>query len=144
MYSALQSIHSFLPYLLIAALVSGILINIAKRFGGRSFKKGDKILAVVGLALTHLQLLVGLALYAVSPRINAAFNSGELMSNANHRLYAIEHPLAMIVAVVLVTIGYSKAKRKENDAAKFQTLAIFYGIALVVLLSRIPWSEWLA
>jgi hypothetical protein len=50
----------------------------------------------------------------------------------------------MIIAVALLTVGYSKHKKKIVSAGKFKILAIFYPLALVVVLSRLPWSQWLA
>ena len=44
--------------------------------------------------------------------------------------------------VALITIGYSKHKKKRLSAPKYKTLAIFYTIALVLILSRIPWEVW--
>ena len=67
---------------------------------------------------------------------------GDVMKDAMLRLFAVEHPLIMIIAVVLITIGYSKHKKKEEAKAKFKTLSIFYTIALLLILSRIPWGNW--
>tara|TARA_R110002096_G_scaffold54777_1_gene141204 strand:- start:170 stop:613 length:444 start_codon:yes stop_codon:yes gene_type:complete len=142
MYSTIKSLHSFLPYLLIAGLLASVLVFVAKRFGARPFKKADKTLALVTLILAHLQLVVGLILYFISPIVKTALASGEVMKNATYRLYAVEHISVMILAIVFITIGYSKAKRKTEDSAKFQTLWIFYAIGLVLVLSRIPWDVW--
>ena len=47
-----------------------------------------------------------------------------------------------ILAAVLVTIGYSKAKRLIVDNSRHRAVLIYYGIALIFILSRIPWSVW--
>ena len=65
------------------------------------------------------------------------------MGNSALRSNAVEHPVAMILAVAFITIGYSKHKKKLTSKAKLKTIAIFYSIALVLFLSRIPWSTWL-
>ena len=59
------------------------------------------------------------------------------------RLLAVEHPFVGILAVVFITIGYSKHKKKLTSKPKLKTIAIFYTIALLLVLSRIPWSTWL-
>lgn len=142
MYPFIKSFHSFIPYLLIAGLLASVLVFLAKRFGNRSFKKGDKILSLVTLILAHLQLLIGLVLYFISPVTKEAFSSGELMSNPTYRFYGVEHILVMVVSIALITIGYSRAKRQDVAVKKFQTLTIFYLIALVLILTRIPWGVW--
>ncbi len=64
------------------------------------------------------------------------------MKDPNLRLYIVEHPLMMIIAVALITVGYSKHKKKLTSTPKFKLLAIFYTLALLVVLSRIPWGNW--
>lgn len=66
----------------------------------------------------------------------------EVMKTASVRLFLVEHPFVNILAVLLITIGYSKHKKKTASASKFKTIAIFYVIALVLFLSRIPWDKW--
>jgi hypothetical protein len=68
---------------------------------------------------------------------------GGVMKDAISRLYLVEHPLINILAVVLITIGYSKHKKKLTSQSKLKMIAIFYTIALVLFLSRIPWAAWL-
>jgi hypothetical protein len=67
---------------------------------------------------------------------------GATMKDAVIRLYTVEHPLMMILAIVLITVGFSKHKKQTTDKGKFKTLAIFYGLGLLFVLSRIPWSHW--
>ncbi len=67
---------------------------------------------------------------------------GGAMKESGVRLLAVEHPLMMIVAIVLITIGWSKHKKHTIEKSKFKTIAIFYGLALLFVLSRIPWAQW--
>lgn len=142
MYTGIKHLHSFLPYLLLTALLLSIIILAYKRSSAKPFTAADKRLALITLILAHVQLLAGLVLYFVSPITKAAFQSGEVMSNAVNRFYAVEHALLMLIAITLITIGYSKSKRQLESSAKFKTLVIFFVIALVLALSRIPWDVW--
>ena len=67
---------------------------------------------------------------------------GEIMKNKALRSNIIEHPFAMIIAVVFITMGYSKHKKKLTSKPKFKMLAIFYTLALLLVLAKIPWSVW--
>lgn len=109
---------------------------------GSTYTAADKRISLITLILAHLQLVFGLVLYFISPVSKAALSAETTMSDATNRLYAVEHPLTMLVAIVLITIGYSKAKRKEESSAKFKTVAIFFAIALILALVRIPWNVW--
>jgi len=64
------------------------------------------------------------------------------MKDSGLRLYFLEHPLMMIIAIVLITMGYSKAKKIADAKKANQTVMIFYILGLLLILSRIPWSTW--
>ncbi|NQY05679.1 MAG: hypothetical protein HRT68_05595 [Flavobacteriaceae bacterium] len=66
------------------------------------------------------------------------------MSTPPIRLTHIEHPSFMLIAAILITIGYSKHKKTLTSEKKFKVLTITYSFALLLILSRIPWSNWLA
>jgi membrane-anchored protein YejM (alkaline phosphatase superfamily) len=64
------------------------------------------------------------------------------MSDKATRLLAIGHPIIMLLVIVFITVGWCKYKKKIEHAAKFKTFVIFYGIGLLLLLSRVPWNNW--
>jgi hypothetical protein len=63
----------------------------------------------------------------------------ETMSSSFYRFFAIEHIFGMLVAMALVTIGHSKAKKATTDAEKFKKIKVFYTLALIIILATIPW-----
>ena len=65
------------------------------------------------------------------------------MKDSTLRLYALEHPLINIIAIVLITIGWSKHKKATDSKSKFKKFAIFYTLGLVLILSRLPWKVWM-
>jgi len=128
-------------FVLIIAVVNALI----KTFGDKEYTAKDFRISLFTLIVSHIQLLIGFVLYFVSPRFDLWSElGGEVMKNSIARLYLVEHPLVNIIAVVLITIGYSKHKKKLTSQFKLKTLAIYYSIALVLLLSRIPWSDWLS
>jgi len=137
----LKNFHSYLAYLVLALLLFAILINAYHWLKGRPFTSTDKAIALWGLIAVHTQFLAGLILYFLSPLGIGNF-SGEAMKNPLMRLYLVEHPLVMILAIALITIGYSKAKKAVSDTSKYKTIVLFYSIGLCLILSRIPWSIW--
>ena len=144
MYETVFFIHSWWAYLVLLVLIiatvnSFIGLSSKKDYGATDFR-----LALFTLIVSHIQLLIGLVLYFVAPYFQALgeMGMGGVMKDSTLRLYLVEHPLIMIIAVVLITMGYSKHKNKLTSKPKFKTLSIFYGIALVFLLSRIPWAAW--
>ena len=139
MYETIQSVHSILAY---AALGLLLLASFNAIFGLTSkklFTDKDLRLSLFTLIICHIQLLVGLILYFVSP-----LGAGQLgnMKDAAMRLTSLEHPLINIIALALITIGWSKHKKEESNNGKFKKIAIFYTIGLILLLAMIPWENW--
>lgn len=146
MYSAVLHTHSFWAYFVLIVLVVTIINSIIGLVGKKEFIAKDFRLALFSLIVTHIQLLLGLILWFVSPMgLKAITNSGmgEVMKNSVLRLNAVEHPMMMIIAVILITVGYSKQKKKLVSNGKFKTIVIFYILALIVILGRLPWAQWL-
>lgn len=137
----IQSIHSTLAYAVLAVLLIAVINAFLGLSAKRNFKKKDRSLSLVALTLSHIQLVVGLFLWVISPVGKDAMSQ---MSNAALRLTAVEHPLINIIAIALITIGWSKHKKEESSNGKFKKIGIFYALGLLLILSRIPWSNWMA
>ncbi|CAH8284348.1 hypothetical protein EV196_101328 [Mariniflexile fucanivorans] len=145
MYETILNLHSYWAYLVLLILIIAVINALVKVFGDKEYEAKDFRISLFTLIVSHIQLLIGLILYFVSPRFELwAEMGGEVMKNAMARLYLVEHPLVNIIAIALITIGYSKHKKKLTSKAKLKPIAIFYSLALVLFLSRIPWSTWLA
>ena len=145
MYTTLQFIHSYWAYLVLLVVLLATLNALAGFFSKREYAAKDFRISLFALIFTHIQLLIGLILYFVSPlgfQNIGNVGMGAVMKNSEFRLYAVEHPLIMILTIVFITIGYSKHKKNLLSHKKFKTLSIFYTIALVLMLSRIPWTQW--
>ena len=141
MYTGLHHLHSALAYLLLAALVIAIAYILVSYINKKAFTDQHRKAALVALICTHLQLLFGLILYFVSP-LGFSNISGEVMKDSYLRNAAVEHPLTMIVAIVLITVGYSKVKRLTDSGKRYKNFLIFYSLGLFLILLRIPWSVW--
>jgi uncharacterized membrane protein len=141
MYIGFKHLHSFLAYILLAALVVSILYLLVQFVKKRSFTEKSRKIALAGFIAAHLQLLIGLVLYFISP-VGLSNFSGEAMGDSLSRLYVLEHPLTMLIGIILITVGYIKAKKPGDDARRFRTVIIFYGLGLILILSRIPWQVW--
>lgn len=145
MYTTVQFLHSWWAYLVVFVVLIATINAIAGVVSKKEFGHKDFRLSLFALIVTHIQLLIGLVLFFVSPLgLQSISNNGmgNVMKDSLLRLYAIEHPTVMILTVIFITIGYSKHKKKLVSNKKFKTLAIFYAIGLVLMLSRIPWQQW--
>jgi len=144
MYETVQFIHSYWAYLVLFMLLIASFNGIIGFAANKEYSAANFRIALFTLIVSHIQLLIGIVLY-LTPGNLSRFDAGmsEVMNSDTLRLYLVEHPLMMILAIVLITVGYSKHKKKLTSRPKFKMLAIFYGLAFVVVLTRIPWSAWL-
>lgn len=134
----MKDIHSYWAYIVLAILIFTVVNAVIGLKQKKEFTDKDLRLGLFTLIVSHLQLLIGFVVYFTG----GFYNGLSEMKDAPVRLLALEHPLMMIIAIVLITMGWSKHKKKTEGVAKFKTFAIFYGVALLLILSRIPWNNW--
>lgn len=130
-YNILLHAHSGLRWLVLIALIAALYQTFVRRGTSGSIMETKSVLYT--FILTHLQLLVGLILYFISPKV---VFGGDTMSNSLYRFYTVEHLLGMIIAIALITLGYVKAKKTERP---FNKVFTYYMIALIIILISIPW-----
>ena len=144
MYIYLKTVHSYWAFFVLFILVAVIINAFIGRYMGKEFSTKDLRISLFGLIFSHIQLLIGLILYFVSPWFDQWAEIGMgVMKDAQARLYLVEHPITNILAIVLITIGWSMHKRQSESSKKFLRIILFYSLGLLLLLSGIPWSTWL-
>ncbi len=137
MYEGLKHAHSGLRWIFLILLVYAIINAFIKWRGKQDYTEGDRKLGLFTFITSHIQLLIGLILYFISPKVGAI--NAEVMKNATARFFTVEHITMMIVAIVLISVGYSRAKKATDSATKFKRTFIFFLIALILVLVSIPW-----
>lgn len=145
MYKGVLDLHSYWAFAVLVFLLLAILNAFMGLSAKRAFLPKDRQIAMLGLIFTHVQFVIGLILLFVSPYMETAkqLGMGGVMKNAEIRKLVVEHPVINLIAIILITIGWSTHKRTADSTAKFKKIGIFYAIGLVLLLSRIPWGQWL-
>ena len=146
MYDTFKILHSYWAYLVLLILVLATFNALIKYFGNKEFHAKDFRISLFTLIVAHIQLILGIIFYFISDYFGLIkeMGMGEVMKNATMRSNIVEHPLTMIIAIALITIGYSKHKKKLTSKPKFKMIAIFYTLALILVLAKIPWNTWLS
>ena len=141
MYLTTVTLHSLLRWLVLAFALVALIRAYSGWAGNRPWTPLDdragKLLAIS----VDVQMLVGLVLYGLlSPITWTAFaDMGAAMRDATLRFYAVEHLVLMVIAIALVHIGLTKARKAAPGAKAHRTAAIFYTLALLFVLAGIPW-----
>lgn len=140
MFAVVLIIHSWLRWLVLLALVARIGRALMARVQDSPFSVVDRRISLVTVILADLQLTLGLVLWAMSPTIQQALaDPGAAMKNSALRLLFVEHPITMIASVVFVHVAHAVGKRSTPDRPAHARVLLFVSIALVLMLSRIPW-----
>jgi uncharacterized membrane protein len=134
MYTGLLHTHSLLRYFILIALIVVIVKGIIGLVNKQPYGKWDNKLGLYLFIFTHMQLLVGIILYFMSPFVK--FGS-ETMSDKVTRYWTVEHIFSMLIAVVLITLARTTSKRMADDQAKHKRMVIFNFTALVVIIAMI-------
>ncbi|MDR8393972.1 cytochrome b [Aliifodinibius sp. S!AR15-10] len=140
MHSAILVLHSLFRWFVLISLLYAIYRAYSGWFSNRTFSPFDNSVRHWTATIAHIQLLLGLWLYFISPTITYFLNNfQEAVKQSDVRFLGMEHSVMMLIAIIIITIGSAKAKRKETDLEKFKTMAVWFSIGLLIILVTIPW-----
>lgn len=136
MQTGFKHLHILLPYLLLLLPLLAIVVSLVKEKNETVSGKPNK-LVLFSLIFSHIQLVVGLVLLVMNIMSNS-----NIMKTPELRKKLVEHPVMMILAVVFITIGYSKAKRATNGRDRAKKIAIFYGLGLLISIVAMSYMDY--
>ena len=136
MYQFLFGLHSGIRYIVILLFAVALIMALFGLFGRRSYTEANRKVNLFSMISAHIQLLTGLILYFVSPKVMYS-NMAVAMKDPIIRYWTVEHLVMMLFAVILITIGHSRSKKAIDAVNKHRAIALFYGLALLVILLAI-------
>jgi len=136
MYKILLGLHSGIRYIVIVLFVVALVMALVGLFGRKPYTQTNRKVNLFAMITAHIQLLTGLILYFFSPNVMFS-NMGAAMKDTMLRYWTVEHLVMMIFAVILITIGHSRSKKAVDALNKHRAIALFYGLALLVILLAI-------
>ena len=141
MYSVLLTTHSLTRWLVLASLLYSTCLAYRGWLLNKTYTRADDLIRSVTTSIAHIQLVIGVWLYFISPVVHYFLHH---FSKAIHerqiRFFGMEHITMMVIAITVLTIGSLKSRRKTIDREKFKIMAIWFTVALLIILSSIPWS----
>jgi hypothetical protein len=140
MYQTLLVYHSLLRWLVLLALMYAVFRAGTGSFQHRPYTKTDNTIRHWTVTLSHIQLLIGLLLYFRSP-ITSYFRAHfkDALGEPELTFFGLLHPVLMLAAIVVLTIGSALTRRQQTDATRFKTQLLWFSAALLLVLLAIPW-----
>jgi hypothetical protein len=142
MFSVLLQVHSILRWVILLLLVISIIQSLIGWIRRRTLRDSDSKLWLFTMISAHTTLLVGLILlffgrYGI---LSSGLPEGvHLMKDSFYRFFWVEHPFAMVIATLLITLGRGVVKKQIADPLKYKKAFWFFLTALIIILATIPW-----
>jgi hypothetical protein len=130
MDNGLLHLHNLLRWVILILLLVSLFQAFTKK---ESLAKTSLFLMISA----HTMLLIGLYQWLAGRYglFTADLPEGvSMMKDKFYRFFQLEHPLTMIIAVVLITLARGKAKVQD-----YSKVFRFLLIALILILIRVPW-----
>jgi uncharacterized membrane protein len=137
-YEILRYLHSGVRFIVLALVLVAIVQSLVGWLGHKTYSKGNRKLNLFAMISAHTQLLIGLALYFLSPFVQFGSNT---MKDATTRYWTVEHIAMMVFALILITIGHSRSKKAVIPEDKHRAIAIFYLLAVIIIVVAILQSH---
>ncbi len=141
MYSSILALHSSVRWLVLASLIFAIFRAYKGWFLKKQFSQLDNSIRHWTATIAHIQLVFGLWLYFISPIVDYFLRHyQDAIHQREIRFFGIEHSLMMLTAIIVITVGSAKSKRKQTDREKYKTMSIWFTVGFLIILASIPWT----
>lgn len=137
-YRNMNHLHNLMRWLVLLFAILTLVKSFSGMSGKKKFTPADKKMPLFLMICCDIQLLLGLALYFMKGYASSLSN-GLDMHNKVARFWSMEHGLGMIIAIVLVHISYSTAKKAGDDSSKFNKIFWLTLVAVIIVVATIPW-----
>ncbi len=142
LYSFVLQFHSGFRYIILIILLVAIVYAYRAWRNNLKYEGAAKRLGMFTIIAVDIQLLLGLFLEFFFVGSQASFTLNKLvnaLSNPEFRYFAIDHTISMLIAIILIHIGYAKAKRAVTSQSAGKKQFIWMLVGLIIILATIPW-----
>ena len=130
--------HTWLRYAVLLSLGWVIFLAWEGLFFKKPYSRTLRVASGAASGISHVQLLLGFALYLQSPVVQGFWRDKSLRWS-DSLFFGMVHFGLMSTAIVLITIGAALAKRETDERRRFRLLLGYFALALVLILVAIPW-----
>ncbi|WP_146160560.1 hypothetical protein [Deinococcus arcticus] len=134
LYLVLLTLHNLNRWVILLTGIWAVAASLMGRSAGRAYTAADRRPVVAFMGSLHLQVVLGLLLFAFMGMQNIPVFAGAPRSS-----FQWEHLGLGLLAAVFATLASSRARKATGDQAKFGAAALWSGLALLTVLLAIPW-----
>ena len=143
MYPFVLGVHNIFRWVVLIAGIVAVGRALIGWFGKKDWTKQDRLIGMVFTSSVDIQLLLGVLLYFVfsSWGLTAILEKGMsfVMGQSEYRFFGIEHAFYMILALIFAHLGSALPKKVDDSIIKHRRAAIWFSLALLLVLAGVPW-----
>ncbi len=142
MQTGLLHLHNLLRWIILVLLLLSILKSYTGMTTKKTFEASDKKIWLFTMIAAHITLLLGLYQWMLGRYGIFSYVKPEgisMMKDPYLRFFQMEHPVSMILAILMITLGYGMAKKNVDDQTKYKKAFRYFMLALVLILAAVPW-----
>jgi hypothetical protein len=143
MYGFVLAVHNIVRWVVLIAGIVAAVRALIGWFGKKEWTKQDRLFGIIFTSSVDVQLLLGILLYFVYSNwaMKAILDKGMsfVMGESQYRFFAIEHVFYMVLALVFAHLGSALPKRVDEAVSKHKRAAIWFSLAVLIILAGIPW-----
>ncbi|MDB9793467.1 hypothetical protein OAB81_01210 [Flavobacteriaceae bacterium] len=137
-------LHSLWAILTMTIIFYTVLRFFFNALQNKIFTLLDLRIALFTLIFCHIQFIIGIVLYFLSPKFKWWYNGlEEILENNEYFFYLVKHPLLNIFSILSITIGWSLFKKAKTNQKRFTRIGVFYLIGFLLILLATPYEKWL-
>lgn len=135
-------LHNIMRWIILILLLASIVKAFSGWQGNKTFTRGDKKVWLFTMISAHITLLIGL--YQVGFGRYGMFTTTlpegtSIMKDKFWRFFWVEHPVAMLLAIIFITLAHGMSKKAVPDDVKYKTAFYYFLVALILILAAVPW-----
>lgn len=134
LYLVLLTLHNLNRWVILLTGLWALAQTISGLSSGRPFTTADRRPVVAFMGSLHLQLVLGLMLFAFMGMQNIPVFAG-----APRESFQWEHLGLGVLAAVFATLGSVQSRKAATEPLKFRAAALWTGLSMIVILAGIPW-----
>lgn len=145
MYPIILILHSYTRWLVLAAVFYGLYLAWKGFLSKGEWTKTNDVSALVFVWAITIQFVLGITLYfyplglaqTALQIMGQDFDSA--MKVRDLRFFGMEHPLQMVIALIISHVGSARARKVRPAVKQFRWAVISFTLVAILVLSAIPW-----
>jgi len=140
-FSGFFKLYFYWEYIVIISTLVAVINSLLGIFSKKSFQNFDLRITLFSLIFNYIFLIIGLFIFVSNALLLFWYYDNKLMIEQDNFLFYISPHLLNLIAVLILTIGWSLHKKSNISLKKFLRILGFYFLGLLILIGKFIWMN---